>query len=198
MCTAGQFASKPLAMILWINLVTDGAPALALSMDPPTENVMERPPRNPKEGVLHGRVASILASFIGQYIGTVAIFCGVWFILGGGNFDLVLGQAAFGDYTVLNKAQTMAFMQSAMYELFIVWNCRSDKKSAFRISFLSNQLLLVSVIIASLLTASLCYIPVFQIMFKTVPLGPLDWIPVLMIASSGFLLMPEISSGSGI
>ena len=183
------------AMILWINLVTDGAPALALSMDPPTENVMERPPRNPKEGVLHGRVASILASFLGQYAGTVVIFCGVWFLIGGGNFDLVLGQAAFGDYTVLNKAQTMAFMQSAMYELFIVWNCRSDKKSAFRISFLSNKFLLVSVIIACLLTASLCYIPVFQIMFKTVPLGPLDWLPILMIASSGFLLMPEILYG---
>ncbi|TLN02144.1 HAD family hydrolase, partial [bacterium] len=59
------------AMILWINLATDGAPAVALSMDPPDEDVMERAPRKPNEGILHGMGVFILASFCLQSIGTI-------------------------------------------------------------------------------------------------------------------------------
>ena len=183
------------AMILWINLVTDGAPALALSMDPPTEDVMERPPRNPKEVILHGRFLSLIASFLRQYAALVLVFCWVWLVVGKGNFDLVLGQAAFGPYTVLNKAQTMAFMESAMCELIIVWNCRSEKHNAFKVGFFSNKFLLASVIIGGLLTTSLCYVPIFQHMFHTVPLNLFDWILILSVASSGFLILPEVFYG---
>jgi Ca2+-transporting ATPase len=183
------------SMILWINLVTDGGPALALSMDSLEEDVMKRPPRNPGEGILHGRFLSLIASFIRQYVALVLVFVWVWLVEGKGDFNLVLGQAAFGAYTVLNKAQTMAFMESAMCELFIVWNCRSEKHNAFKVGFFSNKFLLASVIIGGLLTASLCYVPVLQLMFQTVPLDLFDWILILLVASSGFLILPEVLYG---
>ncbi|MEM2917783.1 MAG: HAD-IC family P-type ATPase, partial [Candidatus Bathyarchaeia archaeon] len=63
------------AMILWINLVTDGAPAVALATDPPDIDVMDRPPRKPEEGILHGMGAFIIASFILQAAGTFLVFC---------------------------------------------------------------------------------------------------------------------------
>jgi len=162
-------------MILWINLVTDGAPALALSKGPPVEDVMKKPPRNPKESILHGRFFSILVSFITQYIGTTLIFVGAYFWAG----------------FPLEKAQTMAFMQAAVRELIIVWNCRSETKNLWEVGFLSNKYLLVAVLASITLTVSLCYVPLLQTMFGTVPLTLYEWVPVLGVALSGLLLMPK-------
>ena len=166
-------------MILWINLVTDGAPAVALSADPPAEDVMKRPPRDPKEGILYGRFASIVASLLTQFIGTVGVFCISYFVWG----------------KSLEEAQTMAFIQATMRELVIVWNCRSEKHNAFKVGFLSNKFLVVAVIGAALLTVSLCYVPVFQFMFHTYPLTLTDWALVLPVSLSGFLMLPEIFYG---
>jgi len=166
-------------MILWINLVTDGAPAVALSADPPIEDVMKRPPRDPNEGILHGRFASILASFLTQFVGTVGVFYVSYFMWG----------------RSLEEAQTMAFMQATMRELIIVWNCRSERQNAFKVGFLSNKFLVVAVVVAGLLTVSLCYVPVFQFMFRTFPLTLTDWALVLPVSLSGFLMVPEIFYG---
>ena len=166
-------------MILWINLVTDGAPAVALSADPPTEDVMKRPPRDPNEGILHGRFASILASFLTQFLGTVGVFYVSYFIWG----------------KSLEEAQTMAFMQATMRELIIVWNCRSERHNAFKVGFLSNKFLVVAVVGAALLTVSLCYVPVFQFMFRTFPLTLTDWALVIPVSITGFLMVPEIFYG---
>ena len=177
------FAGLPVpllpAMILWINLVTDGGPALALSFDPPTEDVMQRPPRNPEEGILHGRVALIIVSFLTQFLGTAFVFSLAYFVLNGS----------------LEKARTMAFMQVAVRETLVVWNCRSEKHNAFKVGFLSNKLLLLSVVASLLLTASLLYVPFLQVMFHVVPLGVSDWIIVSLVACSGFLIVPEIFAG---
>ena len=166
-------------MILWINLVTDGAPAMALSADPPAKDVMERPPRDPQEGILHGRFASILASFLTQFIGTVGVFYISYFVWG----------------KSLAEAQTMAFMQATVRELVIVWNCRSERHNAFKVGFLSNKFLVVAVIGAALLSVSLCYVPVFQFMFNTYPLTLTDWALVLPVSLSGFLMVPEVFYG---
>ena len=85
-------------MILWLNLVTDGGPALALTMDPPEEDVMKRPPRNPNEGVLHGRFASIITTFILQFALTGGIFYWQFYILG----------------QPIEYARTMAFMRATL------------------------------------------------------------------------------------
>ncbi|KYH42131.1 MAG: ATPase [Candidatus Bathyarchaeota archaeon B63] len=171
------------AMILWINLVTDGGPATALSFDPPLEDVMARPPRDPKQGILYGRVLQIIISFISQYLGTTGIFLLVYrygFLAGG------LDEAGR-----LALARSMCFTQATLRELMIVWNCRSERKSAFRLSWTSNKFLLVSVVISILGTVALLYIPFLQVMFETVPLKIQHWLLVAPIATSGLLLMPE-------
>ena len=163
------------AMILWINLVTDGGPALALSMDPPQEDLMSMPPRDPKEGILHGRFASILASFVTQFLGTGVLFAIAYFVWG----------------RPLAEAQTMAFTQATLQELLIVWNCRSETKSAFRLSFTSNKFLLFAVVVSAILTAIVPYTG----LLGTAPLDLMDWAIVLPISFSGLLLLPEVFYG---
>lgn len=179
--TSFALAGLPLpisaAMILWINLVTDGGPAIALSMDTPTEDVMQRPPRDPKQGVLYGRVASILASLIMQSLGTAFVFLLSFYVLWPG---------------LLPKAMSMAFMQAVTRELIIVWNCRSERHNAFRVGFTSNKFLLVAVVASFFLTVSLCYVPFFQVAFGTAALNLTDWIIVSLVACSGFLILPEV------
>ncbi|UCC33703.1 MAG: cation-transporting P-type ATPase, partial [Candidatus Bathyarchaeota archaeon] len=162
-------------MILWINLVTDGGPALALTKDPPEEGLMNRPPRNPDEGILHGRVASILATFVTQFVGTGVLFYVARYVWG-----LSLGEA-----------QAMAFVQATLQELVIVWNCRSEKHNAFKVGFTSNKFLLIAVVFSALLTAIIPYTG----LFGTEPLGLLDWAVVLPLALSGFLILPEVFYG---
>jgi Ca2+-transporting ATPase len=163
------------AMILWINLVTDGGPALALSMDPPQEDLMSRQPRNPNEGILYGRFASILASFVTQFLGTGVLFAIAYFVWG----------------RSLAEAQTMAFVQATMQELLIVWNCRSETKSAFRLSFTSNKFLLVAVVASAILTVLVPYTG----LLGTAPLDLMDWLLVIPISFSGLLILPEIFYG---
>ncbi len=162
-------------MILWINLVTDGGPALALSMDPPQEDVMSRPPRNPEEGILHGRIASILATFVTQFVGTGVLFYVARYVWG----------------RSLGEAQAMAFVQATLQELVIVWNCRSEKHNAFKVGFTSNKFLLVAVVFSALLTVLIPYIG----LFGTGPLDLLDWAIVLPFSFSGFLILPEVFYG---
>ncbi len=162
-------------MILWINLVTDGGPALALSMDPPQEDLMSRKPRDPNEGILHGRIASILATFVTQFLGTGVLFAIAYFVWG----------------RSLAEAQTMAFVQATLQELVIVWNCRSEKHNAFKVGFTSNKSLLLAVVASALLTVLVPYTR----LLGTAPLDLMDWAIVIPISLSGFLILPEVFYG---
>ena len=162
-------------MILWINLVTDGGPALALTMDPPEGDVMKRPPRNPNEGVLHGRIASILVTFVTQFIGTGVVFYLAYYVWG----------------RPLGEAQAMAFVQATLQELVIVWNCRSEKHNAFKVGFRSNKFLLFAVVVSALLTVVIPYTG----LFGALPIGITDWLIVVPISFSGLLIFPEIFYG---
>lgn len=166
-------------MILWINLVTDGAPALALTMDPPNKDIMDRHPRDPQSGVLHGMLLFIVVTFILQSCATFLIF-GLEFYLWGSS---------------LIKARTMAFMEACLFELFLVWNCRSETHSMWRMNPMENKWLVFADIMAVLLTVSLCYIPVFQTMFGTVPLTLSDWSVILPISGWAFIILPELFMG---
>ena len=165
-------------MILWINLMTDGAPALALSQDPPAEDVMDRPPRDPREGILHGRLASILASFFTQFLGTTVLFYIAYYIWG----------------EPLAEARTLAFMQATMRELVVVWNCRSDRRNAFRVGFTNNKYLLLAVVFSAAITIVVPYTGVLFgfSLFDTYPLTLQDWAMVAPFALSGFLILPEV------
>jgi Ca2+-transporting ATPase len=165
-------------MILWINLVTDGGPALALTMDPPEEDVMKRPPRDPKEGILYGRIASILVTFVTQFLGTGVIFYLAFYVWG----------------RPLAEAQAMAFVQATLQELVIVWNCRSETKGAFKLSFTSNKFLLGAVLLSVVLTVILPYTFIGTAL-GTAPLQLTDWLLILPFSFSGFLILPEVFYG---
>ncbi len=163
------------AMILWLNLVTDGPPAVALSMESPAEDVMRRPPRSPKEGILHGMIFFILASSLIQLVAEIGAF---WW-----------GFSVIGS---VEKARTMVFLVACFYELIVVWNCRSESRNAFKVGFLTNKMLIIAVIISVFSTLAVIYVPTLRFMFQTVTLDPLDWAVVAFFASWGFLVVPEI------
>jgi len=163
------------AMILWINLVTDGAPADALAVDPPDEDLMDRPPRNPQEGILHGMTAFILVSFILQSIGTLLVFSYSYFIL----------------KEPLEEARTMAFIQAAFFELFVVWNCRSDKHNVFHLGVKGNRFLLISVVVSAILTGLLPYIEITRVAFGLAVPTLLDWVILLSVAAWGLFVFPD-------
>jgi len=173
------------AMILWINLATDGAPAVALSMDPPDEDVMKRPPRNPNEGILHGMGAFIIASFCLQSIGTILVFVIEYYLF---------PAHGFGTPETYKEATTVAFVQAALFELFVVWNCRSETRSVWRMGrdSLKNKYFVIAEIISIVATLGICYIPITQQMFGLVALTPTDLLYVFAVASWGFLVLPEV------
>jgi Ca2+-transporting ATPase len=175
------------AMILWINLASDGGPAIALSMDPPEEDVMNRPPRDPKEGILHGMLSFIAASFTLQFLGSVIVFLAeTWPYVSAG---LAIPE------NVLMEARTAVFVQATLFEILVVWNCRSEKRSVWRMSIWKNKYLLLTDIVALLATSSLCYVPVFQTAFQLVPLTLNDWLWTGGVASLGLLVLPEVFYG---
>ena len=177
-------AGFPLPMlpiqVLWINLVTDGPPAIALSLDPPTTGIMERPPRDPRAGVLHGMLAFVIASFLGQSLGSSVCFA--------------YGYLVLGSY---EKAITMTFLQAALFELAVIWNCRSETHSIWRMgrSALKNKWFALGTIACILLTVSLPYIPGIAAAFHVVPLSIREWAIVLLCASFGLLVLPEVFMG---
>ncbi|MFN2272447.1 MAG: cation-translocating P-type ATPase, partial [Anaerolineae bacterium] len=95
--------------ILWINLVTDGAPAIALSVDPAEDGIMDRKPRNPRAGIFDGMLGFIILSFIFQSLGSSLCFA----------YGMFIDQS-------YEKAITMTFLQASLFELFVIWNCRSE------------------------------------------------------------------------
>ena len=162
------------AMILWLNLVTDGPPAIALSVDPPAEDVMQKPPRSPKEGILYGMLTFIFAStLINLFVEIIAFWWG--FVVAGS----------------LETARTMVFLVACFFELIVVWNCRSESRNAFKVGFLTNKPLIVAVAVSVLSTFAVVYIPALQVLFQTVSIGLSEWIVVILLALIGFLVVPE-------
>jgi len=173
------------AMILWINLVTDGAPAVALATDPPDEDVMERKPRRPEEGILHGMGAFIVASFLLQAAGTILVFCLEYY---------VWPAHGFGTEETLREARTTAFVQAAMFELFVVWNCRSETRSVWRMGRGSfrNRFFVIAEIVSIIATPGITYVPITAKMFGLSPLSLTDLAYVVGVASWGLLVLPEV------
>jgi Ca2+-transporting ATPase len=190
------------AMLLWVNLVTDGLPAVALAMDPPEGDVMKRSPRKPSEGILHGMGAFILTSFILQSSGTILLFALNYYIFpthpwGWPNGPIIEANRIL----TLDEARTTAFIQATLFELFVVWNCRSEKRSVFRMGrdALKNKWFVIAEIVSLGTTLAIPYIPITQSMFHLVPLTLLDLIQVILVSSWGlFFVLPEALMGKKI
>jgi len=158
--------------LLWINLVTDGAPALALGLDPPDPLLMQCRPRPASERVITARMwAGIAVVGVVMAVGTLYVLDGS---LPGG---LVQGTGT------LRYAQTKAFTVLILFQLFNVFNARSDRESAFRGLF-SNPWLWGAVIVSVVLQGVVLYTPFLQQAFSTVPLSASDWRECTIIASS--------------
>jgi Ca2+-transporting ATPase len=158
--------------LLWINLVTDGAPALALGLDPADSGLMQRPPRPTAERVITGRMWGDIF-FVGviMAVGTLYVIDAA---LPGG---LVEGAGS------LRYAQTMAFTTLIMFQLLNVFNARSDEESAFRGLF-TNPWLWGAVVLSVLLQIVVLYTPFLQRAFSTQGLTPSDWLRCTVVASS--------------
>ncbi|MCK4670136.1 MAG: calcium-translocating P-type ATPase, SERCA-type [Nanoarchaeota archaeon] len=156
--------------ILWMNLITDGLPALALGVDPKEPGVMERPPRKKETKILgnHGLQRVIIIGII-MCIGTLGIY---W----------LYKPAVQMDY-----ARTMAFTTLVMFQLVHVFNCRSLHHSLFKVGVWANKKLWYAVIISLFLQIAVIYTPLNQF-FRTVPLNLYDWGFVILIAVSIFVI----------
>ncbi len=158
--------------ILFINLVTDGAPALALGIDPPNPGLMSLPPRPRAEGVITARMwRGILLVGLTMAIGTLLVLDAC---LPGGMIE------GAGD---LRYAQTMAFTTLVMFQLFNVFNARSDERSAFRGLF-RNAWLWLALALSIGLQAAVVYLPALQSAFSTTRLTLRDWGVCAAVASS--------------
>ena len=159
-------------MILWMNLLTDALPALALGLDPPDPDVMKRPPRDPRRAAITPRMWGDIAG-IGSVmaVGTLLLMDRA---LPGG---LIPGQGSAA------QAQTLAFTTLVLFQLFNVFAARSDTQSAVR-GLGRNPWLLLAVLVSFLLQVAVVYWPPLQRAFRTVPLSLGDWLVSLAVSST--------------
>jgi Ca2+-transporting ATPase len=166
--------------ILWINLVTDGAPALALGVDPADAGVMNAPPRPRGEGVITRRM------WAGIFFVGVIMAAGTLLVL-----DASLPGGLLAGSGTMRYAQTMAFTTLMLFQIFNVFNARSDERSAF-IGLFSNTWLWGAVLLSLVLQAAVVYLPFLQQAFSTVGLSVGDWLRCAAVASS-VLWLRELS-----
>ena len=172
--TGGGAVVFPLlaTQILWINLVTDGPPALALGLDPADDGLMERPPRPVGEGVVTA------AMWRGIILVGVIMAAGTLFVL-----DASLPGGFVHGSGDLPHAQTMAFTTLMLFQIFNVFNARSDDRSAFAHLF-TNRWLWAAVAGSVTLQIVVVYLPFLQNAFGTTPLSGWDWLVCVAVASS--------------
>ena len=158
--------------LLWINLVTDGAPALALGVDPPDADIMRKPPRPQGERVVTVKM------WVGIFLTGAVMAAGTLVVL-----DASLPGGFIEGSGTMRYAQTMAFTTLVLFSVFAVFNARSDEQSAF-IEMFSNKWLLGSLLLSILLQIAVVYVPVLQHAFSTVALNWEDWLFCSLAASS--------------
>ncbi|KJS75248.1 MAG: ATPase [Desulfotomaculum sp. BICA1-6] len=158
--------------ILWMNLVTDGLPAMALGVDPIDKNVMRRPPRQPEE--------SIFSHGLGMRI------------MGGGALIAVLTLAVFAYFMSADKnidlARTAAFNTLVFLQLFYVFSCRSEHSGIMEVGLFGNPHLLVAVSVSACLQVAATQVTAIQPIFKTVPLNAFHWAVVIGVATAPTIL----------
>ena len=171
---AGEALVLPLlaTQILWINLVTDSLPALAVGVDPPDTGLMRRAPRDPRVGVITPRM------WFGIAAAAAVIATGTLLVL-----DAGLPGGLIGGQGPVEYARTLAFNTLVIYELYDAFCIRSDEESAFHGLF-RNAWLWLAVVSALLLQIAVIYVPTLQRAFGTVPLAAGDWLACAAVAAT--------------
>jgi magnesium-transporting ATPase (P-type) len=166
--------------LLWINLVTDGAPALALGVDPAEAGLMQQSPRRQGSGVITRQMWGGIV-FVGVVMAAGTLVVLDWALPGGS----IEGSGS------LAYARTMAFTTLVLFQLFNVFNARSDERSAFSGLF-RNQWLWGALLLSLGLQVMVLYVPFLQHAFDTVGLSLADWVRCTLVASS-VLWLREVS-----
>jgi Ca2+-transporting ATPase len=172
--------------ILWVNLITDSLPALALGMDPPDSGLMNRKPRRRSEGIIN-RLMVLDLVLIGLIIGigTLGIF---WCMLPSGEV----------------YARTMAFATLVLFQMWNVLNCKRGEGSILSRATFNNRYVWAAILASFALLAVIMYVPLLQELFSLVPLTVQDWalivtwtVPVVLVIELRKLLArlaPRISA----
>ena len=163
-------------MILWINLVTNGLPALALGIDPPDGSQMMEPPRKPREGLL-GTREYVGIFVVGIIMGGLGIACYKW------------PWAAVRPEQQVPYGRAMAFSLLALSPLFHAWNCRSASRSVFTLRPFVSIPLVVAVTLSAAIHLVSVLIPSLREVFQTFALGGRDW---LLLVGLSAAIVPAI------
>jgi Ca2+-transporting ATPase len=183
--TGAFFLGLPLPLIalqiLWVNLTTDGLPALALGVDPKAPDIMSRPPRPQAEGVFSPTVNALLA-VIALYLTAILIpmfgYYYHWNPWGLSDPEMVL-----------TEAQTMVFITLVLMQLVNAFNCRSDHLSLFTVGVFGNRFLILAVLASlGMMVMVIEWAPLSRL-FHTTPLRWQDW---LLAASLSLTLVPVV------
>ena len=167
--TVFNFRQMPLVPIqlLWLNLVTDSLPALALGMEPVEAGIMKRKPRNPKDSIFaHGFAFSMI--FYGLLVGAITLIA---YLLG----EYVLSDPAVADAT----ANTMAFATLVFCELTRAYAVRSEHLSVFQIGLFSNKTMNKAFVVGLVLQLAVLLIPFLQPIFHVTALTGTEWLIVV-------------------
>jgi Ca2+-transporting ATPase len=158
--------------ILWVNLTTDGLPALALGVEPPEPDLMRRAPRKPGDAVFGRSVLTLLAALsLVILAGTVPIFYTYWQSEG------------------VAKAQSMTFVTLILFELFFAHACRSLRFTVLQLGLFGNRWLWLATLSSAAMMLAVISIPGWAKAFHVVPLTWGDWGVALSVSFGGFLLV---------
>jgi len=159
--------------ILWVNLATDGLPALALALDPPEPDIMQQPPRDPKKTIFTKPVVGL------------TIVGGVWSMI----VNISLFMWALNSGRGILEARTIVFVSLVLIQFFKAFNYRSDRHSITKIGLHTNKWLLLAIAWESLLLTLIINLEPLQGPFQTFSLTPLDWLTVLGAATTIFPIL---------
>jgi Ca2+-transporting ATPase len=152
--------------LLWLNLITDGAPALALGVEKGDPDIMQQPPRHPKEPIINKRMV------IGIIVQTIAIT------------GVTLAAYFIGLAYVPEAAKTMAFVTLSFSELLRAFTARSENYPIFKVGLFTNKAMNWGVLLSMVLLLSVVYLPFLNQVFNTVPLVWVEWqyvLPLLFV-----------------
>jgi magnesium-transporting ATPase (P-type) len=161
------------AQLLWINLVTNGFQVIALAFEPGEKGMDQRPPRDPREGIMSG-VMLQRTVIVGLLIAVGVIIKFVYGMEHAENLD---------------HARTMAVTTMVFFQFFQAVNSRSEFQSVFRLSPFTNPFLVYALLASTFAQVAVIYAPPLQWVFRTVPLTSFEWLLVLGISLSVILVV---------
>jgi Ca2+-transporting ATPase len=175
--------------ILWVNLTTDGLPALALGVDPPDPDIMRRPPRDPQESVFNRRIMALM-TVMALNITLVIVPLFFWYLKSGGYYEQGISEAM--KEGILLKGQTIVLAMMILFELINAYNNRSDRHSLFKVGFFKNKWLNWSILSSVVLAVIVIQVPALDRVFHTSYLNMKDWV-IVIIATLTIFPVVEIT-----